>query len=186
MNTLANQKHITLEFDVAANLPPLFADEAKLKQILYNLLSNAIKFTPDGGQIKVTARLGNQAERPGLTPLNSEVAGDWLDVTVADSGIGVQPCDQRRIFAQFEQVDSSYGRQQQGTGLGLALTKRLVELHGGRIWVESEGIAGKGSRFTFLIPQPKPEPRPSEAGDPAARREEVRQPLIVVAAGDKV
>ena len=186
VNTLANQKHITLEFDVAANLPPLFADEAKLKQILYNLLSNAIKFTPDGGQIKVTARLGNQAERPGLTPLNSEVAGDWLDVTVADSGIGVQPCDQRRIFAQFEQVDSSYGRQQQGTGLGLALTKRLVELHGGRIWVESEGIAGKGSRFTFLIPQPKPEPRPSEAGDRAARREEVRQPLIVVAAGDKV
>ena len=86
-------------------------------------------------------------------------------MTVADTGIGIQPRDQERIFAEFEQVDSSYGRQQQGTGLGLALTKRLIELHGGRIWVESEGIEGKGSRFTFLLPLPKPEP----AAAPAAR-----------------
>jgi PAS domain S-box-containing protein len=185
VKTLANKKHITLEFDVAANLPPLFADEAKLKQILYNLLSNAIKFTPDGGLVKVTAKLGKLADQPGMTPLNSEVAGECLEVTVADSGIGVHPCDHRRIFAEFEQVDSSYGRQQQGTGLGLALTKRLVELHGGRIWVESEGIDGKGSRFTFLIPQPKPEPLPNQVGDLTERHEDVLRPLIVVAAVDE-
>ena len=87
-------------------------------------------------------------------------------MTVADTGIGIHPRDHERIFAEFEQVDSSYGRQQQGTGLGLALTKRLIELHGGRIWVESEGIEGKGSRFIFLLPLQKPEPKPAPA--PAA------------------
>ncbi|MFC1834350.1 ATP-binding protein [Thermodesulfobacteriota bacterium] len=107
----------------------------KLKQILFNLLSNAAKFTPDGGEIRLAAR-----EEEGQ-----------LMVSVADTGIGIEPEDQARIFAEFEQVDSSFSRSHEGTGLGLALTRRLVELHGGRIAVESQG-EGKGSTFTFAIP----------------------------------
>src|SRR6185312_11926449 len=133
---------IHLEFKVLPELPPLYADEGKFKQILYNLLSNAIKFTPDGGTVTLTASLG--------TP------GESLIMSVADTGIGIKPEDHERVFREFEQVDSSYGRQQQGTGLGLALTRRLVEMHGGQIRVESEGIEGRGSVFTFVIPYCKP------------------------------
>jgi CheY-like chemotaxis protein len=111
------------------------ADEVKLKQIMFNLLSNAAKFTPDGGEIIVSG------EKPR----------EEIRVSVSDSGIGLKPEDQERIFAVFEQVDSSYAREEQGTGLGLALTKQLVELHGGVIYAESEGL-GKGSTFTFIIP----------------------------------
>jgi len=111
------------------------ADERKLKQIMFNLLSNAAKFTLDGGVITVEAR---QEE-------------DELIVAVSDTGIGIKHDDLTRVFGEFEQLDSTYARQQQGTGLGLALTQRLVELHGGRIWAESEG-EGKGSIFTFIIP----------------------------------
>jgi signal transduction histidine kinase len=152
VKTLANKKNLTLDVDVAANLPPLFADEAKFKQILYNLLSNAIKFTPEKGRVAVTATLRHDVNGHGLPAQKIRVSGEYLEVTVADTGIGVHPRDHERIFAEFEQVDSSYGRQQQGTGLGLALSKRLVELHGGQIRIESEGIEGKGSRFTFLLP----------------------------------
>jgi len=149
VKTLANKKAIRLEFEGAADLPPLFADEAKFKQIMYNLLSNAIKFTPDGGTVLVNAAIQNGAGAGGG---DSIPAGECLRVAVADTGIGIKPNDQQRVFKEFEQVDSSYGRLQQGTGLGLALTRRLVELHGGRIWVESEGVEGKGSTFIFLIP----------------------------------
>ena len=75
-----------------------------------------------------------------------------MRISVSDSGIGIKPDDHERIFLQFEQVDSSYGRQQKGTGLGLALCRNLVEIHGGRIWVESEGVAGQGSTFYVLLP----------------------------------
>jgi len=78
-----------------------------------------------------------------------------LEIAVSDTGIGIRQEDQERVFKEFEQVDSSYGRQQQGTGLGLALTRRLIELHGGRIWVESQGIENMGSTFTFVLPAPK-------------------------------
>ena len=111
------------------------ADEIRLKQILYNLLSNAAKFTPDGGEINVSAFAED----------------DRLTIEVADTGIGVSDEDQERIFNEFEQVESDYSRRHQGTGLGLSLTKKLVELHGGEIWVRSEGL-GKGSRFGFRIP----------------------------------
>jgi signal transduction histidine kinase len=113
------------------------ADERKLKQILYNLLSNAVKFTPDGGRVKLEAR--------GLN-------GQGVRITVSDTGIGVAEDDLERIFQPFEQGDNSAGRKYQGTGLGLSLTKRLVELHGGRLWAESEG-PGRGSHFHVLLPQ---------------------------------
>ena len=116
-------------------------DQAKLKQIVFNLLSNATKFTPSGGTITVSAaRLG-----------------DEVVVEVTDTGIGLKPEDQDRVFHAFEQVDSSHTRRHDGTGLGLALTRKMVELHGGRIWVESLG-EGLGSTFGFAIPVCSPLP----------------------------
>ena len=138
---LATGKHIVLNVEVEPGLSTLNADEPKFKQILYNLLSNAIKFTQDGGEVRVVASR-SQLE-------NGEAA---IRVSVTDSGLGIKPQDQARIFGEFEQIDSSYGRLQQGTGLGLALTQRFVKMHGGRIWVESEGVEGHGSTFTFELP----------------------------------
>ena len=133
-------KHgVKLELHVAEEVLGLDirGDERKLKQIVFNLLSNAAKFTPGGGRIHVTA--------------NAATAGSAIQISVADSGIGIAAGDQERVFMEFEQIDSTYTRKQEGTGLGLALTKKLVALHGGRIWVESEG-EGKGSTFSFTIP----------------------------------
>jgi len=178
VKTLANKKHINLEVAVDSNLPSLFADEAKFKQIMYNLLSNAIKFTPDGGKVFVTAAI-QPATRADASP-----AGEALRVAVTDTGIGIKTSDQERVFKEFEQVDSSYGRQQQGTGLGLALTKQLVELHGGRIWVESEGIEGKGSTFIFLIPIPKAEAPPIQLTDQPDAHDDTIRPLVLVVTND--
>jgi signal transduction histidine kinase len=111
------------------------ADELRLKQIFLNLLSNAGKFTPDGGKIELWACK----------------QGDDLMIRCSDTGIGILPNDQDRIFKAFEQGERSYSRPYGGAGLGLALTKKLVDLHGGRIWVESEG-QGKGSTFSITIP----------------------------------
>ncbi|HEX7618782.1 MAG TPA: PAS domain S-box protein [Verrucomicrobiae bacterium] len=173
IKTLANKKHITLEFDLAPDLPSLFADEAKFKQVMYNLLSNAIKFTPDGGKVFVTASVQN-----------ANGSGSFLQIAVTDTGIGIKANDQERVFKEFEQVDSSYGRQQQGTGLGLSLTKRLIEMHGGRIWVESEGVEGKGSTFTFLIPIPKTEVAPTQLTDKPDARDDTIRPLVLVVTND--
>ena len=117
------------------------ADQAKLKQIVFTLLSNAIKFTPDGGEIVVEA----------------DKKVDEVVIRVTDTGIGLRPEDQDRVFQVFEQVDSSPTRKHAGTGLGLALTKKMVELHGGRIWVHSPG-EGRGSTFAFSIPVFSPLP----------------------------
>jgi CheY-like chemotaxis protein len=142
-------------------------------------LSNAIKFTPDGGKVFVTVAI--QSEVGG----NSSPAGESLRIAVADTGIGIKMKDQERVFNEFEQVDSSYGRQQQGTGLGLTLTKRLVEMHGGRIWVESEGVEGRGSTFIFLIPIPKAEAAPTQlTSKPAAHDDSIR-PLVLVVTDDE-
>jgi PAS domain S-box-containing protein len=173
VKTLANKKHILLESKIAEDLPELFADEAKFKQIMYNLLSNAIKFTPDGGKVSVAA-----------TVQNATSTDSFLQIAVADTGIGIKADDQQRVFKEFEQVDSSYGRQQQGTGLGLALTKRLVEMHGGKIWVESEGVEGKGSTFTFLIPIPKAAAKPGQLTDRAGSHDDTIRPLVLVVTND--
>ncbi len=117
------------------------ADERKLKQILYNLLSNAVKFTPDGGRVELMAR---------------RMDGQGVEITVSDTGIGMLEADLKRIFQPFEQGNNSAARKYQGTGLGLSLTKRLVELHGGRIRAESEG-PGRGSHFHVFLPLQKRE-----------------------------
>lgn len=114
-------------------------DERKLKQILFNLLSNALKFTPDGGEVSVKTRRATD-----------DASGDFIEISVTDTGIGIKPEDMNKLFREFSQLDSAYNRSYAGTGLGLALARKLVELHGGRIWAESE--AGKGSKFTFSLP----------------------------------
>jgi PAS domain S-box-containing protein len=177
VGTLAEKKRLHLEVEVEGSIPALTADQSKFKQILYNLLSNAIKFTPEGGRVRVTAR---RAVNPG-----GAKGGEWIEVAVADTGIGIRPEDQERIFGTFEQVDSAYGREQQGTGLGLALSRQFVELHGGRIWVESE--IGKGSVFRFLLPltrqpaSPKPVVAPAD-GD--GTQSLASGPLVLVVEDD--
>ena len=149
-------KHgIALELDLDSALAEALieADERKLKQILFNLLSNAVKFTFDGGVVR----------------LKAEREGEFFKITVTDTGIGIKPEDLGRLFQSFAQLESTYAKQYEGTGLGLALTKKLVELHGGRIWVKSE--EGKGSSFIFTIParpsgqgQQIPETKQQESG----------------------
>jgi signal transduction histidine kinase len=134
------------------------ADERKLKQILYNLLSNAVKFTPDGGVVTLAAcRLFSQDSqwrseegRVEPIPFAPSSAGEWVKISVRDTGVGLKAEDLDRIFTPFEQADNSASRRYQGTGLGLSLTRRLVELHGGKIWAETGG-EGKGSSFHMIL-----------------------------------
>lgn len=125
------------------------ADERKLKQILFNLLSNAVKFTPDGGSVHVHARR-TETKDEVVHRLSEQSERSSIVMSVTDTGIGIKPEDMDNLFKEFSQIETPYEKKYEGTGLGLALTKRLVELHGGRIWVESE--YGKGSKFTFVIP----------------------------------
>ena len=136
VDALARQKAIVLAVDTGDRVARVSADAAMLKQMVGELLTNALKFTPEGGTVTITVR----------------VDGDVLRITVRDTGIGIKPESQDRVFGVFEQVDSSYARAQQGAGLGLALTRRLAVLHGGRIVLESSGVAGEGSTFTIEIP----------------------------------
>jgi signal transduction histidine kinase len=130
----ATKHGITLDVDVDERLGDYVGDERKIKQILLNLLSNAVKFTPEGGRIGIHARQVNGS----------------VKISVSDTGIGIAPEDQATIFEEFRQVGGDYAQKKEGTGLGLTLAKKFVELHGGRIWVESE--VGKGSTFTFTLP----------------------------------
>lgn len=132
------KKDVSIHTHIHEDIPHLTADKVKFKQIMFNLLSNAVKFTPENGRITVNAKLTNQ----------------HVQIAVSDTGIGIKPEDMDKLFEPFRQVDGSYARRYEGTGLGLALTKRLVELHGGKIWVKSE--YGKGSTFTFTLPLKPP------------------------------
>lgn len=131
--SLALEKHITIDAKFAPNLY-VDADASKLRQVIYNLLSNAIKFSEPGG----------------LVTLSAWPEGDRVEFAVEDHGCGVPFADRERIFHAFEQVDGSYARSEQGTGLGLAVCRTLVELHGGKIWVE-DAVGAQGSRFRFNL-----------------------------------
>ncbi|BBO17075.1 histidine kinase [Candidatus Brocadia pituitae] len=131
---IANKKNISIKNTIQSDIPTLVVDQLKLKQILFNLLSNAIKFTPKNGNVCIDITLKDL----------------YVQFAIADTGIGIKQEDREKIFEAFSQVDSSLARNYEGAGLGLALTKRLVELHGGEIWVES--FYGKGSTFTFILP----------------------------------
>lgn len=131
---LATAKDITLRSRIARDIQVVRADAKRFRQILLNLLSNAVKFTEDGGSVSVAAHTDNGS----------------LVISVVDTGIGIAEENQEKVFEKFHQIDGSYARRQEGTGLGLALTKELVELHGGRIDLESK--EGRGSRFTVYLP----------------------------------
>jgi PAS domain S-box-containing protein len=130
----ASKNGVSLELTLDPNVDLVEGDERRIRQVVFNLLSNAVKFTPQGGRVDVST---------------ARVDGEVL-VAVRDTGPGIALADQARIFEEFQQANSGNGERPEGTGLGLALSKSLVELHGGRIWVESE--PGRGSTFTFTIP----------------------------------
>jgi signal transduction histidine kinase len=130
----ASRHGVRIERLIDHQLGDFFGDERKVKQVLVNLLSNAVKFTPEGGKIQVCAGLETGA----------------VKISISDTGIGIAPEHHEAIFEEFRQVGSDYARKREGTGLGLTLTKKFVEMHGGKIWVESE--PGKGSTFTFTLP----------------------------------
>ena len=129
----ASRRGIKLGSTIDERLGMIGGDERKVKQVLLNLLSNALKFTPEGGRIDVSARLGDGV----------------AEVSVADTGIGIAPADQEAVFEEFRQV-GTVDKKAEGTGLGLALSRKFIELHGGRIWVKSQ--MGTGSTFTFTLP----------------------------------
>jgi signal transduction histidine kinase len=129
----AGRRGIALSREVSDQVGVIQADERKVKQVLLNLLSNAIKFTPEGGRVHVRATLTD----------------GMAEVSVADTGIGIAPEDQEAVFEEFRQVGSA-AKKVEGTGLGLALSRKFVELHGGRLRVKSQ--IGQGSTFTFTVP----------------------------------
>ena len=140
----AMKHQIGLEMDVNEQLGAVEADERKVKQVVFNLLSNAAKFTPDGGTIGIQAR--------------RQDGGD-AQITIWDTGIGIEEHHRQKVFKEFSQIDSTYARKYAGTGLGLSLTKKFVELHGGRIWFESDG-KDRGTRFHFTLPACPPNTAP--------------------------
>jgi two-component system phosphate regulon sensor histidine kinase PhoR len=135
----ASEKDLRISVNLPQRLPDIAADRRRLAEVLQNLLDNAMQYTPAGGQIMVTA----SADGPDVT------------FTVSDTGIGIPQADQSRIFERFYRVDAARSREVGGTGLGLSIAKHLVEVHGGRIWVESE--VGQGSQFHFTVPIFDPE-----------------------------
>ncbi len=150
---LAAKQGVRLEVDVPAGFPSFSADPIRLKQILYNLLANAIKFTSSGGEVSLRAAASDA----------------WVRISVRDTGVGIRAEDMPRLFREFDQIESARGIKPEGTGLGLALTKHLVDLHGGGIDVES--APGVGSTFTVRLPRatggsapPQADPRAATGG----------------------
>ncbi len=132
---IARKRQVSVAAETGDGLEAVSLDLQRFKQVLYNLLSNAVKFTNEGGKVKINAR---------------RLESDLLQVRVDDTGIGIKAEDISRLFIEFGQLDSGSARRFEGTGLGLALTRKIVELQGGRIGVASE--PGKGSTFTVVLP----------------------------------
>jgi GAF domain-containing protein/CheY-like chemotaxis protein len=151
ITSLIEKKSQILKIELPDALPPLTADRFRIKQVLLNLLGNAVKFTPNGGDITLACRLAD---------------ADTVLFSVTDTGVGIKPEDQEIIFEEFRQAGDMLAREAGGTGLGLTISKRLVEIHGGSIWVESE--YGHGATFSFLLPvNGPPVQRPQATGDTA-------------------
>ncbi|MEG3898062.1 MULTISPECIES: PAS domain S-box protein [unclassified Microcoleus] len=147
----AMQKRIQLGIELPLNLPDLLIDERRIRQVLINLLNNAVKFTPEGGRITLeVSRQQRQADPNSADSPPHFFAKETLQIAVIDTGIGIAPEDINKLFQPFIQIDSALNRQYQGTGLGLALVKRIVELHGGQVLLTSE--VGVGSCFTIDLP----------------------------------
>jgi two-component system cell cycle sensor histidine kinase PleC len=132
---MVSKKKLQMLLEIAEDLPDIEADELKVKEILYNLLSNAVKFTPEGGKIGMRAKK----------------ADFEIEIVIWDRGVGIAPENMEKIFEGFFRVDTPYSRVTEGTGLGLPLSKKLVELHGGKLSVESAGL-NKGASVRFTLP----------------------------------
>jgi CheY-like chemotaxis protein len=157
---------VRLEFDEPEGIPPLFADEAKLSQILRNFISNALKFT-DAGEVRVSAALMSD--------------GQTVRIAVSDTGVGIAPENQRLIFEEFTQIENRLQKKVKGTGLGLPLCRSLAMLLGGRIELQSE--PGRGSTFSVILPlryAHAPMPMAEAAPDPAGASQDSRRPVLVV------
>jgi two-component system CheB/CheR fusion protein len=132
---MASKKKLQMVLEIAEDLPDIEADELKVKEIIYNLLSNVVKFTPEGGKIGMRAKK----------------ADSEIEIMVWDTGVGIAAENMEKIFEGFFRVDTPYSRVTEGTGLGLPLSKKLVELHGGKLSVESEGL-NRGTSVRFTLP----------------------------------
>ncbi|MDJ0702385.1 MAG: response regulator [Leptolyngbyaceae cyanobacterium MO_188.B28] len=183
----ALKKQIQVETKMSRHLPELFVDGRRIYQVLINLLDNAVKFTPEGGSITLEVSL----QAHPTTPESIDSSPNYLRFAVKDTGIGIAPDDIKKLFRPFVQVDSALNRQYNGTGLGLALVKRIVELHGGQVGITSE--VGVGSCFTIDLPctlpaqslasEPEPQPKPIAAPRPL---EPESRPLILLAEDNEV
>ncbi len=166
IHPLADAKQLTLTLDADTAPAVLTADPIRFKQILYNLLSNAIKFSPEDGRVAVTARRVSRVEREAWSvkrgagsvdpqslhaPPSTLHPEDLVEIAVTDTGIGIAAEELSKLFQRFTQLETVTTKQFQGTGLGLALTRQLVELHGGTIEAASLG-EGQGSTFTVRLP----------------------------------
>ncbi|HJW83554.1 MAG TPA: response regulator, partial [Anaerolineae bacterium] len=160
---LLSGKNQELALAVAPHLPPILADAVRIKQILLNLLGNAHKFSPEGGRID----------------LRAQRAGDCVCFSVTDQGDGIRPEQHELVFQEFAQLDSSSTRRQEGTGLGLPIARQLVEMHGGRLWVDSDGAPGKGAAFHFTIPVVQSAAGPGAPASDQPAGDETRRALII-------
>lgn len=135
-HSLIDRKGLEFRVDAPSDLPAVFADRGKIEHVLGNLVSNAVEFTPEGGRVEIRA---DRAEEEG-----------WLRIEVTDTGVGIAPEQQEKIFDEFVSLDGNVERRLGGTGLGLSIARRIVKMHGGEIGVES--ARGRGSRFWFTLP----------------------------------
>jgi signal transduction histidine kinase len=175
ISSLVKKKEQNFTIEMGKHMPAIQADSRKIRQILLNLLSNAIKFTPEHGSISLKVHYHAGAPSAAFCPNVRQLAPSpkgYFEIGVEDTGIGIDPKDIEDIFNVFEQVDSSFTRKYQGTGLGLALTKQFVEMHGGVIWVESQ--VGQGAKFHLLIP--------AEASESIPRQETKKAESLVMGA----
>ncbi|EKE02415.1 MAG: multi-sensor signal transduction histidine kinase [uncultured bacterium] len=158
--SLAEKKSIKLSLNIADELPQMYGDINRIEQVLSNLLSNAIKFTPESGEIKISAKKVKADsidtslfyKDPSTINLKHQnrLKGDYVKISIEDSGIGINEIDIPKVFDKFQQIESSLSREVGGTGLGLPIAKQLIEAHRGEIWLESE--PQKGSTFSFVLP----------------------------------
>ncbi len=139
-------KQMTFQIKKESNLPDIWGDPERVRQILTNLVDNSFDYTPEGGTIRV----------------DTHDVGDQIEIAVSDSGMGIAVSEQERIFERFYRGEQALIMGVAGAGLGLSIALTMVEMHGGRIWVNSAGIPGKGSTFTVSLPVASPNPKPEK------------------------
>lgn len=139
-------KHMTMKSNVETDIPDIWGDSERIRQILTNIVDNSFDYTPSGGNIKVTAQR----------------AGDQIEIAISDNGMGIAVREQERIFERFYRGEQALIMGVAGAGLGLSIALTMVEMHGGRIWVNSAGIPGKGSTFTVSLPTASPNSKPEK------------------------